>query len=173
DVLGLRSAALLVQQETSGTVRAGGGRFESTFFTLLAFGADGRVTRSEWFDDDCADQALARFDELRAGPAVPAVPFRAAEKPGRRVRPNAATVSNARFYGAVAARDADTLASITSEELEVIDHTTGVVYDRRGYLATIRVLLKAEHPSLTRDTLATLGDSLALFCESTSASGFV
>src|SRR5262249_30998941 len=53
------------------------------------------------------------------------------------------------------------------------DHTTGVVYDRQGYLATIRFLLKAEHPSLARDTLATLGDSLALLRESTSASGFV
>src|SRR5262249_18333199 len=48
-----------------------------------------------------------------------------------------------------------------------------VVYDRQGYLATIRVLLKAEHPSLERETLATLGGSLALCRDTTSGSRFV
>src|SRR5262249_40016642 len=87
DVLGFRSDALLVHQVTSGIVRAGGGRFESTFFTLRAFGADGRVARTERFDDDCADQALARFDELTAAPAS----SHAASRRKPPLRPNAAT----------------------------------------------------------------------------------
>src|SRR5262249_23581405 len=143
------------------------------YLALAVFDADGLLEHSEWFDEDRVDQALARFDALTGGPPVRAVPFRAAEKPARRVRPNAATANNARALAAVAARDADALASTTSDEIEIVDHTTGVVYDRQGYLATVRVLLKAEHPNFAGETLATLGDSLALSRDSTSASGFV
>ncbi|MCI0347448.1 MAG: hypothetical protein L0221_18725 [Chloroflexi bacterium] len=56
--------------------------------------------------------------------------------------------------------------------MEITDHTTGVVYDRQGALGSWRALLKAEHPTVVEEPLATLGDSLALCRESISASGF-
>jgi class 3 adenylate cyclase/tetratricopeptide (TPR) repeat protein len=173
DVLGVRSDVLLVHWTTSGTVRASGGAFETKFFALYAFGADGLVTRTEWFDDDRPDQALARFDELAAGAGAsrpPAAPFRAAGRRERRVRPNAATAYGARVGAAVAARDADTLSALAAHE--VVDHTTGTVYEREGVLAGLRALMRDRHPVLRIEPLATLGDSLALFRESLSASGF-
>src|SRR5439155_19857192 len=176
DVLALRSDALLVRWTTSGTVRVSGGAFERNCLMLWVFGADGLLTRWEQFDTAREDEALARFDELTAdAPRTrgETVPSRAAKKSAHRVRPNAATANAARLHAAVASRDWDPLPALCADEIEVVDHTTGVVYDRTGYLATFRVLSKAEHPSFAPETLATLGDSLALYRESTSASGFV
>src|SRR5262249_56680819 len=85
------------------------GRFESAFFTLLAFGADGRVARSERFDDDCADQGLARFDELTAAPAS----SHAASPRRPAVRPNAATANAAAIDAVIAAREPQARAQLT------------------------------------------------------------
>src|SRR5439155_16034444 len=161
DVLALRSDALLVRSTTSGTVRASGGAFERQFIQLWVFGADGLLTRWEQFDTDREAEALARFDELTADASRArgaTVPSRAATKSARRVRPNAATANAARLHAGVASRDTDPLPALFADEFEVVDHTTGVVYDRTGYLATFRVFLKAEHPSFAPATLATLGD---------------
>ena len=74
---------------------------------------------------------------------------------------------------AITARDADAFSALLADELEVVDYTTGVVFDRQGELGTLRALLKAQNPAVASETLATLGDLLALKREATSASGFV
>ncbi|MGH7895064.1 MAG: nuclear transport factor 2 family protein, partial [Candidatus Binatia bacterium] len=174
DVLDLRPDAFLTRRAHLGTARAGGGAYERPFLWLAVFGSDGLLTRNEIFDADCDDEALARFDELAAEPLRSAASVsRSVQRPQGRVRPNAATALAVRVDAVLAARDPDALLSLLSDEFEVLDHTTGVVYDGQGYLATCRVLLKAEHPSVGRETLATLGESLALYRESTSARGFV
>src|SRR5207249_6407381 len=111
--------------------RGGGGAFERTLCVLLVFGGDGRITRWEQFDAEREDEALARFDELTAEPAtarIAAAPSRAPEKRERRVRANAATAHAARLDAAMAARDADALAALDAEHVEVIDHPAGPTY---------------------------------------------
>jgi class 3 adenylate cyclase len=171
DVLGFRSGALLVHQVTSGTVRASGGRFENEFFTLLAFGPDGRVTRSEWFDDDCADQALACFDELTGGPSATAAPLQVAEKRARRIRPNAATANIARLDAAIVARDGDAIAAIFGNESETFDHTTGAIFGQQGAITAWQGMLRAQDGTCRHEPLATVGDSLALCRQWMSGSG--
>ncbi len=171
NVLGLRSDALLAHQVTSGTVRASGGRFENAFFIVLGFGADGRVTRSEWFDDDCADQALARFEELAAGPSATVARFPATEHIARRVRPNAATANAARRDAAFAARDIDAIAALMADGVYGVHHPTGAPYDREQVLELCRLVLQARDLSHHLEPLASLGDSLALGRLVVSASG--
>src|SRR5262249_4733529 len=69
DVLGLRSDALLMRRTHRGTARAGGGSYEREYLWLSVFGADGLITRIEYFDPDRDDDAIARFDELTAAPS--------------------------------------------------------------------------------------------------------
>src|SRR5206468_3563951 len=164
-----------VRWTTSGTVRVSGGAFERNCLMLWVFGADGLLTRWEQFDIDREAEALARFDELTAAPTgvrLTGAPLRAAEKRARRVRPNAATANAARLDAAIAGRDADALPTLTADVCEVVDHTTGVTYDRQGSLTTWRSLLSARDPTWRQELLATLGDSLALFRLRMSASGF-
>ena len=66
DVFGLRADALLVRRTHLGTARASGGAYERLLLLLCVFGADGLVTRIEYFDVDRDAEALARFDELTA-----------------------------------------------------------------------------------------------------------
>ena len=128
------------------------------------------VTRGEQFDADREAEALARFDELTAGPSGRRIPSRREAR--RRVRPNAATASADRFEAAIAARDIDAIAA----------HARG---QRRGHgpyhrrdlrparhrSHTWRALLRAQDGTYRHEPLATLGDSLALCRVSTSASG--
>src|SRR5262249_62178829 len=73
----------------------------------------------------------------------------------------------------VAARDADALPALYADESETLDHTTGTTWRREAQLHTISLLLRAEEPTCRLEPLATLGDLLALFRVSTSASRFV
>jgi class 3 adenylate cyclase/tetratricopeptide (TPR) repeat protein len=164
DVLGQRADALLVRWTHSGTDRSGGA-FERCLCQLWIFGADGLVTRWEQFEADRDAEALARFDELAAGP-------RAVRPVARRVRPNAATAHMARVDAAIVAREGDALPALVADRCEVIDHTTGVTYDREGALATMRAPFGARNPTLRQEPLATLGDSLALCRSSFSAEGY-
>src|SRR5205823_12885121 len=174
DVLALQPDALLVRRTHFGTARAGGGAYERLFLLLHVFGADGLVTRLEFFDSDREDEALARFDELTVAPTgarLTGAPLRAAEKRERRVRPNAATANAARLDAPIAVRDADALPTLLADEYEVVDHTTGVTYDRQGGLSSYRGLLSAQDPTFLHEPLATLGDSLVLCRVSWSGSG--
>src|SRR5262249_33469679 len=55
-----------------------------------------------------------------------------------RVCANPATAFAARLDALIAARDTDVLPTLLAEGSEVIDHTTGVTYDRQGALFTWR-----------------------------------
>src|SRR5262249_53203172 len=123
------------------------------------------LTRLEEFDVGHEAEALARFDELTA--EAPVRPVQ------RRVRPNAATATAARSDSAVAARDADALPALYADEYEALDHTTGTPWKREAELRSWGYLLRAEEAACRHEALATLGDSLALFHQSTSATGFV
>src|SRR5262249_2263175 len=161
DVLRLQPDMLLVRMTNFGTQRVGGGEYERPFLMLGSFGPDGLVTRLEQFDIGREAEAVARFDEL----ALSAVPGR------RRVRANAATANTARHDAAFARRDADALVALYAEDVENVEHPTGVVYDREGGLRSWRSLLGARDPRYEHEPLATLGDSLALCRASWSASG--
>ncbi|MEO6028156.1 MAG: nuclear transport factor 2 family protein [Candidatus Binatia bacterium] len=89
----------------------------------------------------------------------------------RRVRANAATADAARLDAAVAARDPDRLLDVFADDLVIDDHTTGVVFDREGALASFRYLISARDPACRNEPLATLGDSLGMFRLIVSASG--
>ncbi len=80
----------------------------------------------------------------------------------RRVRPNAASAGSERLPAIVAARDEGALATIFADLREMVDHPTGSVIDGPAVLSTWRTLLRSEAPALESETLATLGDSLAL-----------
>jgi hypothetical protein len=164
DVLGLRPDALLAHWTTSGTIRASGGAFEQDLRQLFVFGGDGLLARWEQFDGAQEVAALARFDELTAGPAHPV---------RRRVGTNAATVHVAQLEAAVAARDADALGKLLAEDYEAIDHTTGASYGRSGQLDYYRRQDRVQDLARRTEPLATLGDSLALCHHSVSGSGAV
>jgi class 3 adenylate cyclase/tetratricopeptide (TPR) repeat protein len=171
DILALRLEAFLVRRTLFGTDRASGGSWDGPYIVLEVFGSDGLLTRKEFFDASREAEAFARFDELTAEAGKLA--SHVAQRRDRRVRANAATANLARCEAAIAARDADALPALLADEAETTDHTTGVVYDRQGALGSWRALLQAKHPTLVAEPLATLGDSLVLCRESTSASGFV
>jgi len=156
---------LLLHRTFLGTALVGGGGFERRFVHLSLFGADGRLTRIEFFDVDCAREALARFHALRAEPL-------AARAPRRRVRPNAATASAASLDAAIAAKDTEAVESLFADRVEELHHPTGAAYDRRGVLAGLRSWHKVKDLAVRHEPLATLGDTLALCRLLTSASAF-
>src|SRR5262249_45179897 len=133
DILGLTPEACLVRWENSGTDRATGGAFETTYLHLFVFGPDGLLARLEIFAPGHEDEAPARFDELMPAPAA----VRAVQ---RRMRPNAATANHARFAAAIAAQDADALSTGLADESEVLDHTTGTTWDREAELRSLSYL---------------------------------
>ncbi|HJQ83831.1 MAG TPA: AAA family ATPase, partial [Candidatus Binatia bacterium] len=170
DVLALRPDGLVTRQTTSGTLRAGGGTFERHFLSLWVFGPEGLVERLEWFPGDRDGHALARFDEVTAAPPPATV---ASPYVRRRFRPNAATANLGRLEQAVAARAADTFAAGLADDLQLIEHPTGLVGDREGVLFTLRSGLRAHDLKYRCEPIATLGDSLVLSRSHTSGGGFV
>jgi ketosteroid isomerase-like protein len=166
EVVDLRPDGLLVRRRERGHDRFGGGSFEGQRLTLWLFGADGLLTRLELFDADRDAEALARFDELTAGPP----PARLVQ---RRVRHNAATANAARLDLALAARDADALPMLYAEDAENLEHRTGASYGRSVLLDQYRKMLRTQDLSYRHEPLATLGDSLALCRLSVSGSGAV
>src|SRR5262245_27937191 len=94
------------------------------------------------------------------------------ERRSRAVRPNAATASAVAFSAAVARRDFDAIAARIADPSAVVDHTTGTAYDREGLLTTWRSLLATRDGTQRIEPLATIGDSLVLYREWVSASGF-
>jgi class 3 adenylate cyclase/ketosteroid isomerase-like protein len=152
DIVELRSNALLLRWTNFGTQRTGGGSYERPFLWLGVFRADGLSTRIELFDPDRETEALARFDELTAGPP----------KPERRVRANAGTRGLERLVEVLAARDRDGLAHLFDESLRVFHHPSGIEYGRREMLTTWRSALKAGALNFRQQMLASLGDALAI-----------
>src|SRR5262249_29149385 len=77
----------------------------------------------------------------------------------------------ARMDAALAARDAEAFAGVYADDVEYLDHTTGTAWGRDGALRSLRSQLSAEEPTSRHEPLATLGDTLALWRVSWSASG--
>src|SRR4029077_19463854 len=91
----------------------------------------------------------------------------------RRVRPNAATTTNERFFAAIAHRDIEAFGREMSDGYEIVHHPTGATYGRRGMLATWRSLFSAKHLTYRGEMLATLGDALVLHRHELSSAGFI
>src|SRR5262249_35920382 len=127
DILGLHPNGLLVRWAQFGTARTGGGAYERSFLLLSLFGPDGLVTRQELFAMDSVVAALARFNELTGEIEATSLP---PALPARRVRPNAATASSARFETAITAQDADAFPTFFAEDYQAINHITGSEYGR-------------------------------------------
>src|SRR5206468_2172950 len=151
EVLDLRPDALLVRRTHAGTDRAGGGAYERVFLALYVFGADGLVTRIEFFDTDREDQALARFDELTAEPATPRIA-------------NAETRRNDRLREAWAARDWERVAACFAPGFRLIDRRSyaHLELDRDQHLESLRMRFDMSSSRLVSEVFATRGDRLAL-----------
>src|SRR5262249_18385289 len=165
DVLSLRSNGLLVRWTQRGTARDGGGAFETTLLMLWVIGPDGLAAHNESFPSDGEAEALARFDELTASGTT----GQAMERRRNAARPNAASSLAVRIDAAVAARDEQQLATLITDSYEVVDHATGVTYDRSGMLATWRGLMRVPDLTYRQEPVATLADSLVMCRLSTSA----
>jgi len=150
DVVGLRSDAFLVRWTNLGTSRASGGAFERQYLQLFVFGSDGLATRMEWFDADGDAEALARFDELAAGPAA------------ERFANTASRLVDASLR-AMERRDWDALVALHAQG-HVFDDRRSLVRTRvegESYLAHLGILFRAERDE-SRELFATRGDRLAL-----------
>jgi class 3 adenylate cyclase len=164
DILAFAPGAHVLRQTYYGTSRASGGPFANDFISVNVFDANGFFERLEIFELGRVAEALARFDELTGG--------RTPSRAGRRVRANAASRSLERFRAALETRDGDTVATTFDESVEVVHHPTAAVYGRRELLTTWRSILKAAHLEFRGETLATLGDALALDRHTIVVEGF-
>jgi len=153
DVLAARPDALLWRIANTGTDRTTGGAFERAYLALVVYGADGRAVRSEQFDPDREAEALARLDELTRDRPAPA---------HRRVRDNTVTAQVARMNAAMARRDVDAIRPLHAESVRFVHHTTDTVMDLQATLEWWRLFFADPDAALQFETLATLGDSLAL-----------
>ncbi len=137
---------------------------EPAIHVLHVFDGDGLITQTELFEPEREAEARARFNALTADAASqPAAP--------RRLRPNAATATAARFDAAIAARDESALAAVLADGLTAVDHPNGAVYGRDGVFVSFQRLLRMDGPTMCHEPLATLGESLALFRRRIGASG--
>src|SRR5439155_18245840 len=152
NILDLRSDALLMRRTHLGTARAGGGAYERPFLWLGVFGSDGLLTRNEIFDADRDAEALARFDQLTAGPPATA-----------RIT-NAATRSWDRFREAWEARDWDRVAAVHAPGFRQFDRRRMVRLDldRDAYLQIMRAIFEMSSSRFTANILATRGERLYL-----------
>jgi class 3 adenylate cyclase/ketosteroid isomerase-like protein len=152
EVLALEPGAFLVRRAWFGADRVGGGIYEHVNLALLAFGADGLLTRVELFDLDRDAEALARFEALTAEP--PALPFA-----------NAASRAGSRFEEAVCAQDSERFAALLAPEFRNVDHRPMLRtdLDRQQFLASFRPWLDgSSRNDSTSAQLATRGDRLVL-----------
>jgi class 3 adenylate cyclase/tetratricopeptide (TPR) repeat protein/ketosteroid isomerase-like protein len=157
DVLGLRPDALLVCWTNSGTDRASGGTFERDLCQTLTFDAGGHLARWEQTDAARADEALARFEGIGVTPSSARGSIGA-----RRVRPNLASRTSDRLNDIFATRNVEALNVHFGSIAECVDHATGAVFDAGGVIGAWRRLIGAEGPAFRQETIATLGDRLAL-----------
>ncbi|HVN84362.1 MAG TPA: nuclear transport factor 2 family protein [Candidatus Binatia bacterium] len=138
---------------------ASGGAFESEYL-WLGVGSAGRVTRSEFFEIDELDSALARFEELK--PSVSPLAKGRTEEGSLRIPPNAATQAVDRLIALAQAGDwggARTLcAPIVFDDRRPLFRTTG---DCEQFVTNTRFIWEAGMRP-TRTVLATAGDRIEL-----------
>ena len=168
DVLASRPMRSLARCAHFGTARDSGGAVRATVScSSFAFGADGRVARSECSTPTSDAEALARFDALsRRGDRA-----RTRRRPaacGRTRRPRCGPASRR-----LAARDFDAVAAASSRRsYREIDHPTGSTYGRDAAIASHPAPASDRAIRTTRlEPLATLGERLLLSRRRTRASG--
>jgi class 3 adenylate cyclase/GNAT superfamily N-acetyltransferase/ketosteroid isomerase-like protein len=135
--------------------------------------ADAEEARAvELWDAKGATLLAERARRERRPPPAERAPEARPERPrlARRVRANAATALCDRMSALIAARDADALPALVSDEMEVVHEPTRSVYGREEVLRVWRSLIEAPEGRLAIEPLASLGDSLALFRHLTTAS---
>jgi hypothetical protein len=137
----------VVTARRAGTL-ASGGTFESEYL-WLGVGSAGRFTRSEFFEIDALDTALARFEELRPDPL--------------RIPPNLATHTWDRWQAAVAAGDEVVVRALynPSHRLEDRRALFRITVDVDGTVANALYILEGGWRPL-RTLLATAGDRFVL-----------
>jgi class 3 adenylate cyclase len=170
ELIDLRPDGLLGRWVNTGTV--GGGEFERAFLSINVFDADGLLSIWEQFATDHEAEALARFDVLVPseveGPTAThaiAAPGRA-ERPGRRVHPNAVSTFLERGNAAIQARDVDTLAALHADGMRGVVHTAGLVLEKEEILDWWRLFFGDRGGSFPAEPLAVLGDTLMLYRQS-------
>src|SRR5262249_5452657 len=104
-----------------------------------------------------ADGAAERREPVPATRRVEGRPVR------RRVHPNAVAANVARFDAAIAARDADALAALLTDDHELVDHPNGRTYGRAEVLDYLDAILRAKGLAFSHELGATLDTSLAIF----------
>ncbi len=151
EILRLEPDALLVRRTHRGTERAGGGTYERRFLMLLVFGAEGQMTRVEWFDPDRDAEALARFDELTA--EAPAMRFA-----------NAAARCLEHTQRCWRARDWDGVVATYDPTHRMDDRRKLMRVQISGadFIANERMLFDETASQWQSDLLATRGERLAL-----------
>ena len=151
ELLALGPQATLVHRTHRGTELASGGTYEREFLMLHVYGAEGLVTRIEWFDVGAEAFAFARFDAV------------AAEPPAGRFE-NAVTRTEEVFSRLWHAGDWAAWAALTPPGFKSIDRRPlmHLEVDGETMLRGVRPFFEmgAERAS---QLLATRGERLALF----------
>ncbi len=146
----LTDSGAVITHAISGTSREG---FEAEWREIHLMTIDGdRFSRSEMFDEDAVEAALARFAELRLRAGSPE---------------NAASEVDQRFWSQFPQRNWDTMAEVLSEDFLLDDHRQGLNAGvRRGREAEIENLKAIadlmDDGLIASRTVATRGTRLAL-----------
>jgi ketosteroid isomerase-like protein len=151
DILALRAGALLVRWAHTGTDRASGGVYERPFLLLWIVGADGLMTRWEFFEPDREAEALARFDALTAKATEPRFA-------------NAASRSEERTLACWAARDWAGVMASYSPALRFDDRRRLVRLEigAEDFVTQYRLLFDQPGSRWHEPLLATRGERLSL-----------
>jgi hypothetical protein len=153
ELLALRADALLVRRIVTGVRTDGGGTYRRRPIVLWLFGADGRVTHWEQWDDDQRDEALAHFEQL----ATPRALARFVE--------NTATQSLDRFVRVWDVRNWEALRASYAHDFVLRDRRAiaQLDLDLEQNLAFQRPLFEMRSSRVVvEEILATRGDRLAL-----------
>ncbi len=145
----------VITHAVSGTSREG---FEAEWREIHLMMIDGdRFSRSEMFDEDALEAALARFEELDTPPRLDTPPG----------LDNQADQVDQRFWALFLDRSWDTMADMLSDDFVLDDHrqglNAGIRRGRHAEIDNLKVIADLmEDGFLTSNTFATRGSYLAL-----------
>lgn len=161
DVLAAAPHALLVHQTFFGTDRATEGFFDHPLIALIAFGADGLLTRVELWEADRDAEALARFAALRARPGE--ADGGGTDSVADWVE-NAAARADRELFERFNARDWTGVETLAAPEL-VFDERRRMLHNTCGrdvWLEQFRVLYDVPASRFSTTLLGTCGERLSL-----------
>jgi DNA-binding SARP family transcriptional activator len=128
--------------------------------TVVDYGEDGLIHRTEVYRPDQIDQALARFDEL-VSEVAPIGPKQGSGR-SRLVRANAATAQMERVAGLYMAGDIEALRGEYSGNFVHVDCVNRVTIDRDAHLREMAQYTEPTNLELGFEVLASLGERHAL-----------